>query len=101
MTNAECKKYMIQYKKDNNIKNYFADYIINNKYLVEIKPKKLHSSYIVQLKAKAAIEYCKNNNLKYKLIEPIKIKYNQIIKLILTGNLLFMEKYLQKVINYK
>ena len=92
MINAECSIYAIKYKDYKGIdRTYFADYIINDKYMIEIKPKNLHNSYLVQLKANAAIEYCKNNNHKYKLIEPVKIKKEQIQELIDNKTLIFTD----------
>lgn len=53
-------------------RTYRPDYIVENKYMVEIKPTRLHKTPNVEAKQKAAIEYCKNNNLEYLLIdEPI------------------------------
>lgn len=99
--NGELNKFKITYIDFNgNNKNYFSDFIINNKYMVEIKPKRLHNSKTVQLKANAAIEFCEQHNLIYKLIEPNKLNKKQILNLMESGNLIFMKKYLEKIINY-
>lgn len=55
------------------------DFILNNKYMIEIKPKKLWKSYTTTKKKNKAIEYCKQNNLKYKLID---INISKNLKLI-------------------
>lgn len=65
---AENKKYRIEYKKyDNSDRTYFADFILEEKLLVEIKPKRLINTPLVQLKTKAAHIFCKNKGLQYKI----------------------------------
>jgi len=98
--NAEYIK--IPYKdQDNKIKNYLPDFVIENKYLVELKPKKLWNSNTIVRKKEAAILYCNNNGLKYKIthcINPIKII--DIKDKILSGEIVFMERYNEKIKNY-
>jgi len=86
---AETNKYKIEYISYNgNKRNYFPDFIISDKYLIESKPRKLWSSDNVVRKKEAALIFCNNNNLIYKLIdigvlthEEIKSLYdNQLIK---------------------
>jgi len=102
MTNAECSKYAIKYNDYNGTdRTYFADYIINDKYLVEIKPKKLFNTPLIKSKSDAAKIYCKKNNLIYKLLEPIKIKKDQIQELIDNKTLIFTDITLNKFKNYK
>lgn len=81
----------IDYK--NTKRNYFPDFILNDKYMIEIKPKKLHSSIDVINKKNAAIIYCKNHNMIYKLISPILLNEDKIINLYLSGDIKFIEKY--------
>ncbi len=85
--NGESNKYKvsyIDYKGDN--RNYYSDFIINYKYMVESKPKKLWTSDGVKRKKEAAIEYCKNKGLKYKLIDAGKIT-NEEFKIIYESGL--------------
>jgi hypothetical protein len=91
--NAECKKYKIQYDSNGSERNYFADWVINEKYLIEIKPKKLWSTPQNKAKSEAAEEYCKENNLIFKIIEPLKIETIQIISLYNTKKLKFSKNY--------
>lgn len=57
---------------DNKYHNYIPDFLIeyNNgaKELIEIKPKYLLNDPIVKSKEYSAINYCENNNIKYKFI---------------------------------
>lgn len=65
---AETKEFQIAYFDYNNtLKNYFPDFILNEKFLIEVKPKNLWSTPKVQAKSAAAIDFCKSKNLKYKL----------------------------------
>lgn len=77
-------------------RNYFPDFLLNNKYLIEIKPHRLINSIDVLAKKEAAINYCKNNNLIYKIISPnilsidiIKEKYNN-------KEIVFIKRYDEK-----
>lgn len=95
--NAEKKKYKISYiDYKGTSRNYFADFILNDKYMVEIKPVALHTSTNNKLKEVAAIEFCKNNNLKYKLLDSIKLSDIDIIKLYDNKLIKFIERYEKK-----
>lgn len=61
-------------------RTYFPDFIINEKYMVEIKPKRLHKSDEVIRKSEAATQFCKLNGLVYKLLDPSKKLNNDEIK---------------------
>lgn len=64
---GESNQYKIEYidyKGDN--RNYFPDFIIDGKYIVESKPKKLWDSDNVVRKTEAALKYCEINGLIYK-----------------------------------
>jgi len=79
---------------------YFADYIINNKYMVEIKPKKLINTPLIKAKTIAAIDFCNKNNLKYKIFEPLKLDKQTLLDLYNKKDLVFSEKLESKYINY-
>jgi len=82
----------------NQERNYFPDFLLNNKYIIEIKPKRLFNSISVIDKKNAAIEYCKNNNLIYKLISPQILTISQIKEKYLCGDIKFIDKYDKKFI---
>lgn len=96
--NGEQKKYKISYTdREGNNRNYFSDFILNEKYMIEIKPKKLHNSDLVKRKKNAAIKFCEKRNLKYKLLAPIKtLSYNDIKILLDTGEIKFIDRYKEK-----
>src|SRR5690606_1391982 len=58
----------IGYKSYNgNNRTYSPDFIVNELFLTEIKPKRLQSTPLNKLKFDAAIKYCNKNNLKFKI----------------------------------
>ena len=87
----------IKYTDFNNIeRNYFPDFLLNNKYVIEIKPKRLFNSIHVIYKKNAAIKYCNENNLIYKIISPQILKISEIRKKYLCGDIIFIDKYDKK-----
>lgn len=77
-------------------RTYRPDFIINDKTLIEIKPIKMHNSPSVISKMNAALEYCKNNNLEYKLIDPIILTSPEILQLYKSHLIKFLSKYDEK-----
>ena len=61
--------------------------------MVECKPKKLWNTPLIKLKSKAAIKFCKENKLKYKLIDTIKISIDEIKILHESKKIKFIERY--------
>lgn len=99
---AECKKYRIKYVDYNGKeRNYFPDFILNDKYLVEIKPKSLFNTIINKNKKIAAENFCINNNLKYKLLSPKKLKLKDIKELVDNNKIEFIDKYKIKYDEWK
>ena len=88
----------IDYK--GSLRNYFPDYLINGRYVVEIKPKQLWNSKDVLNKKQAAVEYCGKNNYIYKIIDPIQLKFTQISMLYEAGLIVWLERYRIKFIEY-
>jgi len=91
---AENKKYKIKYIGfDGQNRTHVCDFLIGKKYLVEIKPKKLINSKTVLLKSAAAIEFCKKNNLIYKITNSPKLTNEDIKQLVDDGHVKFIKKY--------
>lgn len=97
---AENKIYKIKYKDKDTIRNYFADFIINDKYLIEVKPKNLINSHINILKKEAAIIFCGNNNLIYKILSPNKLSFEIIENLVKSEKIIFIDRYKLKYDEY-
>lgn len=91
---AENKKFRIKYLDFENVeKNYFPDFILNDKYLIEIKPAHMCKSIINTRKKEAAILFCEKNNLKYKMITPKKLTSIEIKNLIESNNIELIDRY--------
>ena len=96
---AEQNKYLIRYRDYNNeIRTYRCDFIINNKYLVEIKPKNLFNSDNVKRKKIAAIDFCEKNSLKYKLTTIDNLSSQELINLYENNKIKFIDRYNKKFI---
>ncbi len=94
---GESKKWRIEYIDSKGTeRNYFPDFILNEKYMVECKPKKLWESADVKIKKGVAKSFCKEKSLIYKLIEPIKISKEEIKKLYQEGEIKWTDRYQKK-----
>lgn len=74
-------------------RKYFADFLVSEKYLVEIKPRKLWDSMLVSVKKDAAICFCEANGFVYKLVDLGRISNAQIMLLYESGELVFTDRY--------
>lgn len=84
------KKIIIYYKDyDGTERTYKPDFIIDNKIIVEIKPKKLMETPTNILKKEAAIKYCKEHNLKFKMIDVKLLSIEKILELYLQKKIIF------------
>jgi hypothetical protein len=78
---AEVSDLAIDYKFKGSSRKYFADWLINKKYLVEIKPAKLIKTELNSAKFKYANEFCQSHNLIFKVIDPGIIHIESFLKL--------------------
>lgn len=98
---AESKKYRINYIAYNgNARTYVGDFIVDNKYYVELKPKSLHNTEENKIKRTAAIEFCKNNGLIYKITDCGIPNTNQLLKLIESGTVILTKTTENKLNQY-
>jgi hypothetical protein len=96
---AEKAKFKIEYiNEKGEKKNYFPDFIVNNKFLIEIKPKELFNFPLMKLKTKFALDFCKKNGYIYKIIDPKSLTHKEIKELFLTGKIKFISKYELKLL---
>lgn len=97
---AETKEYSIEYTDyKGGSRTYRPDFLINNKILVEIKPKRLHNTPTVLLKSNAAIEFCRVNGLEYQIID-VEINSNEIGIAYEAKDIIFLPKYEQKYLDF-
>ena len=91
---GEQEKYRISYVNPMGVsRNYYSDFIVDNKFMVECKPTRLHNTPLIQSKTKAAIEFCKLNGLTYILICPKKLDVSEIKCYYDSNKIKFLERY--------
>jgi len=92
---AETAIYKINYEDWNGTKRtYHPDFILSEKYLIEIKPKHLWNSETVKRKIAAANIFCNSKNLKFKITSCTKLlTHNEIEQLIKEKQIKFIKRY--------
>jgi hypothetical protein len=94
---GEIEKYKIPYNFDGINKNYFPDFVINEKYVIECKPKKLWKIKINEVKFKFAKDFCDKNNLIFKIKDVTKLKKPELFNLISNGDVVLTNKWKDKL----
>jgi hypothetical protein len=94
---GENRKYRITYVDTNGvIRNYFPDFVINNKYVVEIKPTSLIKTLKVQEKVNAGIDYCNKHDMVYKITNIPPLTNTEFKKLIDSNKVKLTNRYNKK-----
>lgn len=97
---AEAAQYGIPYIDENEkTSTYFADFLLNTRTLVEIKPKGLRNSSSVLLKEKAAMKWCEERNLLYIIYTDAdfpQLPQEKITELHDKGEIRFLDKIEEK-----
>ncbi len=94
---GETDKYKITYTDETGVvRNYFADFIITDKYVVEIKPTPLMKTLKVLEKVNAGIEYCSKNNMIYKITNIPPLSDIEFRELIDSNQIKLTERYNKK-----
>lgn len=97
---AEITDYKIPYLDFNNqLRNYYADFIINEIKLVEIKPVRLHNTPLVMLKKQAAEKFCLKKGMTYELLDIKPVSYEELYILHRKKELVFLKKYEEKFLS--
>jgi hypothetical protein len=98
---AETKRLSIKYiNYDGSERTYRADFFIDEKILIEIKPKKLMETPNNILKKNAAIDFCKKNNFEYRMVDIKLLPVNEINVLVENKKIKFNKKYEKKWRSY-
>ena len=96
----ESVNYNIPYVSyDGNERTYTPDFLViieGIKVLVEIKPKRLHNTPLVLLKAKAAEDFCKDKDLVYQITDCEMISSEEIGRLHHDKQIIFLPRYEEK-----
>ena len=97
---AEKKSFEIKYVNwDGADRTYRPDFLINEKNLIEIKPKRLHKSPTIMAKTKAALVWAAENGFTYEIID-FKIDGAKILAALNEGLIKFDRDYEEKFINW-
>jgi hypothetical protein len=94
---AECNEYAIPYIWGGVKKTYFADFILDARYMVELKPISLQKTKQNIAKFEHAKEYCKDKSLIYKVTDIPKIKKEQLIDLVNNGLVILTKKWNERL----
>lgn len=81
-------------------RTYTPDFLVDNKYIIEIKPKKLINSPLIKLKIDAIQHYCNNNNLEFKILDCAIPDIATIKKLETLSIIKFTEKSKERLLKY-
>jgi len=78
---------------DGKERTYRPDFVIENKYLIEVKPKKMMDTPQNRIKKVAAIEFCEKNGLEYRMVDVKNLDIKETISLYKSGKITFVNKY--------
>jgi len=79
------------------LRNYYPDFVIDNKYIVECKPKKLWDTNINKLKFESAKIFCENNKYKFKITDLKRIEKDKLLDLVESGLIVLTKKWRDKL----
>ena len=97
---AEFNKFSIKYKDwKGSERTYRPDFLVDNLYLVEIKPTKLHNSDSIKRKTASALKFVKDKGLKFILID-IEIDIGKLEEANRLGKIRWIGSYEEKFNNY-
>lgn len=74
-------------------RTYRADFLVDSKALVEVKPIRLHNTALIKAKSMAAEAFCRSKGLEYLLIDPPMLSSEKIKSLHDNKTILFTQRY--------
>lgn len=77
---GELQIYAIQYFINGKEHTYYPDFIVENE-VIEIKPKYAQKGEIFEAKKNAAIQWCNNKNMIYKVIDSPPIHKSKLLEM--------------------
>jgi hypothetical protein len=82
---------------DGRERTYRADFLIDEKILVEVKPRKLFDTPKNKRKKEAAIAFCKKNGYEYRMADVKPIDFVTMLALQENGHVVFLQRYQEKM----
>lgn len=77
-------------------RTYTADFLVDEKVLIECKPKRLVNTPLVRAKAEAAVRFCADRGLEYRIESVMVLPEEQIKHLRESGLVRFLPRYEKK-----
>jgi hypothetical protein len=74
-------------------RTYYADFLINDSLLVEVKPSKLNLSPTVQAKQSAALLFCATKGWQYSIVDANRLSDEEVRRLHDAGDICFIDRY--------
>jgi hypothetical protein len=96
---AENSEFKVEYNIDGVKRNYFPDFVLNGKYVVECKPKKLWDTSINKVKFNYAEKFYRSKNMKFKVTDITRIQKKELIQLINSGLVVLTNKWKHKILS--
>jgi len=98
---AETNDLAVRYiNYDGSERTYRADFLVEEKELIEVKPIKLFNTPNNLLKKKAAISFCRKNGYNYKIVDVKLLDVKKMKNLYGRGEIKFTKKYEEKYKKY-
>lgn len=90
----------IEYEYNNSARTYRPDFILGTR-VIEIKPKKLHNTSLIQAKADAAKKHCASLGMTYELLDQEIVKFETLDNLVTNKEVIWHDRYKQRYEAYK
>lgn len=97
--NGESSEYRMTYEYQGKTSNYVPDFILEDKYMIECKPKNLWGSDKVDAKRLTAEIFCRERGLIYKIREVPRVTDDEVYELYINGIITWTERYEEKFLN--
>ena len=95
---AETADLTVNYiDKNGTPRTYRADFLLNDKLLVEIKPKQLMQLPANILKRDAAIAFCSHRRLEYSIVDSEILPFRDLLIMFKDGVIRFIDKYQKRM----
>lgn len=97
--NGETTEYRMIYEYQGKTCSYVPDFILEDKYMIECKPKRLWGTDKVEAKRMAAENFCHEKGLIYKIRVVPRITDDEVYELYSNGIIIWTERYEKKYLD--
>jgi len=82
------------------VRTHWADFLVDKKTIVEIKPRAHQKGKTVQAKAEAMKQFCQEKGYRYMMVSPRKVSVLELKKLLESGEVILDKNCEKYVDNY-